>query len=358
MRISDRHISNRNKPYLIAELGVNHDGSLERALELTRAVARAGADAVKLQLFDADLLMSRASKLAAYQRAAGETDPVEMLKRLQLSMDDMGTVVELAHRCNLQAIVSVFSVELVEEAERLPWDAYKTASPDIINKPLLTALADTGKPLIVSTGASTLREVGRALKWLRDARGRVGVLQCVSSYPTLIQQAELAGIATLQEIFDGPVGYSDHSTDTRTGAWAVNMGACILEKHVTYDRAAQGPDHAASLTPDQFCTYHDRILSAHSAGEVPESAIGDGKRVLPCEEDVRRLSRQSLTTTRCLEAGHLLSRHDLTIKRPGTGIEPFRLDDVIGMRLLHRVEADMPLMQDALSDSREMTAAA
>lgn len=353
LRVGLRRISNRNKPYLIAELGVNHDGSVDRALELTRAAARAGADAVKLQLFDADLLMSKASKLAAYQQAAGETDPIQMLKRLQLSVADMAAVVELAHQCNLQAIVTVFSVELVGQAERLPWDAYKTASPDVINKPLLLALAGTGKPMIVSTGASTLREVGRALEWLRDSRKRVGVMQCVSSYPTPIEHAELAGIGTIQEIFDGPVGYSDHTSDKRTGAWAVYMGACMVEKHVTYDRSAAGPDHAASLTPEELCTYHDLIVSAHVMREIPPSAIGEGKRVLACEEDVRRLSRQSLTTTRSLNAGHYLTREDLTIKRPGTGMEPFRLEEALGKRLLQPVEADMPLMQDALTEAVE-----
>lgn len=351
MRIGDRHISAQNKPYLIAELGVNHDGSVDRALELTRAVARAGADAVKLQLFDAERLMSRASRLAAYQIDAGETDPFQMLRRLQLPIDGMAAVVELAHKCNLQAIVTVFSVELVEEAERLPWDAYKAASPDIINRPLLRTLADTGKPLLVSTGASTLREIGRALEWLRSARRRLGAMQCVSSYPTPIQSAELAGIGTIQEIFDGPVGYSDHTSDTRTGAWAVGMGACMLEKHVTYDRFASGPDHAASLSPKEFRTYHDLIASSRGLDDVPTAVIGEYKRVLPCEEDVRRLSRQSLTTTRSLRAGHRLTRDDLTIKRPGTGVEPFRLEEVIGRRLLVPIEADMPLPQLALAES-------
>jgi len=351
VRIGERYISKQSTPYLIAELGVNHDGSVERALELTREAAAAGADAVKLQLFDADMLMSKAARLAAYQRSAGETDPIEMLRRLQLSIADMAAVIEVAHRCRLHAIVTVFSLELVEQAERLPWDAYKTASPDIVNKPLLAGLASTRKPLIVSTGASTIDEVERAIGWLDAARERLCVMQCVSSYPTPIEHAELGGINTIQDIFSGPVGYSDHTSDVRTGAWAVSMGACMLEKHVTYDRNAPGPDHAASLTPDELREYRTAIRAPIEREHIPASAIGSGKRVLPCEHDVRAISRQSITTTRALDPGHLLTRDDLTIKRPGTGIEPFRLHEVIGRRVLQGVEADVPLMPHMLSNA-------
>jgi len=348
MNIGQRTIARDTEPYIIAELGVNHDGSVDRALELTRAAAANGADAVKLQLYRTDMLMSKAAKLASYQKAAGETDPIAMLRRLELTTDEMERVVDLAHSLKVHAIVSVFSVELVAEAETLAWDAYKTASPDIINRPLLEALVATGKPLVVSTGASTLREIGRALDWLRAARERLAVMQCVSSYPTPIEQAELAGIRAIAEIFDGPVGYSDHTSDERTGAWAANMGACILEKHVTFDQAAQGPDHAASLTPENLAVYHDVIVSRHFMLDVPEAALGEGKRVLECEEDVRRVSRQSLVTTRDLSAGHRLTRSDLTIKRPGTGVEPFRLDEMLGKRLREAVEADVPLSPEVV----------
>lgn len=372
MHIASRPIGSQQPPYIIAELGVNHDGDVERALELTRACAHAGVNAIKLQLFDARMLMSRASVLAAYQKNAGEQDPVAMLQRLQLSIDQMGPVVQLAHALRLHAIVTVFSVELVELAERLPWDAYKTASPDIINKPLLDELAKTGKPVIVSTGASTLQEVGRALSWLRNARGRLSVLQCVSSYPTSVENAELGGIAALQDIFDGPVGYSDHTQAIETGAMAVVGGACILEKHVTYDRHAPGPDHAASLTPEML---HDYRVLAHRAmqhcfpladagvGGIVTPHAGDDtsghemveamrdalarlpkvKRVLDIEQDVRRVSRQSVVSRCALPAGHTLQRDDLTIKRPGTGVPAHELEHVVGKRLIRPVEADMPL---------------
>jgi sialic acid synthase SpsE len=362
MKIGTRQIGSDHPPYIIAEIGVNHDGSPVRALELVRLAAGAGADAVKFQLFEADRLMSRAAKLAAYQKAAGESDPIEMLRRLELSIDDLAPCVALAHELSIHAIVSVFSVELVPIAERLAWDAYKTASPDIINKPLLNALAATGKPLIVSTGASTLEEVERAVEWLRPIHARMALLQCVSCYPTPIEHVAFGGIAALAEIFSGVVGYSDHTDGTSTGMDAVLAGARILEKHFTYSRSATGPDHAASLEPTDFKVYvlnakHGPELASIPPEFVPEflreamklalapmAPVLAEKRVLPIEQDVRAVSRQSLTTARSLPAGHTIARGDLTIKRPGTGIPPFEFDAVIGKRTSRTLEADMPLL--------------
>jgi sialic acid synthase SpsE len=261
---------------------------------------------------------------------------------------------------------------MVEIAEQLPWDAYKAASPDIVNRPLLEAMARAGskgsRPLIISAGAATLQEVGRACTWLRDIRERLGVLQCVSCYPTPMDQAELGGIAAIADIFDGVVGYSDHTDSERTGALAVAAGAAILEKHVTYDRAAQGPDHAASLEPEDFRKYraYARIAKRYEQDPRAKPYLDSFmsieqevaayelvarmrerqeqqpkvKRVLPIEEDVRTVSRQSVVARRGLPRGHVLSRGDLTIKRPGTGIPAFELESAIGCTLTRAVEAD------------------
>lgn len=344
MNIASRQIGPEHPPYIIAELGVNHDGSVDRALELTDAAADAGADAIKLQLFKADLLMSKAAKLAAYQKAAGESDPVEMLRRLELSVDQMAPVVRQAHARGVHAIVTVFSVELVDEAERLPWDAYKTASPDIVHKPLLQRLAATSKPLIVSTGASTLDEITRALQWLSGAADRLSVLQCVSSYPTPIEDAELGGILAIARVFPGVVGYSDHTASETTGQAAVALGARILEKHVTLDRTLKGPDHSASLEPAMLARY------VRLARQPAEPALAEPlKRVLPREQDVRAVSRQSITTLGHLPRGHTVTRADVTFKRPGTGLLPFELDRVLGRRLSRDVDADVPLTEQDLA---------
>ena len=350
--------------YIIAELGVNHDGSVERALEMTDAAAEAGADAIKLQLFRAETLMSKASRLAAYQAAAGERDPVAMLKRLELSIGDMGRVVDRARSRGIHAIVTPFSAELVDAAERLGFDAYKTASPDIIHQPLLERLIATGKPLIVSTGAATVDEIARAAVWLAPARDRVAMLQCVSSYPTRDADASILGMHAIGRVFQGPVGYSDHTTGVDTGAVAAAQGAAILEKHFTWSKGAAGPDHAASLEPAEFRAYamlaRDESAMRAWMGKVPTSAdprLGpEEKRVLACEQDVRRLSRQSIVARRDLAAGHVLTSEDLVVKRPGTGLAPWRWKDVIGRRLSRGAEADMPLEASAIEGLAEAAA--
>ncbi len=339
MQIGDRKIGMDQPPYVIAEIGVNHDGEVSRALELTDAAADAGADAVKVQFFETDRLMSKAAKLAAYQRNAGETDPIEMLRRLELSIDEMAQVVDRAHKRGIHAIVTVFSTELVEVAETLAWDAYKSASPDIVNRPLLEALMATGKPMIVSTGASELDEVVRAVGWLDDARNRLAVLQCVSCYPA--PEAALAGIPAIGDATRLPTGYSDHTSNMATGQMAVRTGACILEKHLTYDTHAAGPDHAASFETDIFRHY---IAGARRTQWVHNS-IGE-KMVLDCERDVRKVSRQSVVSACEIAPGTVITRDMLTIKRPGTGILAYQLDTVVGRTASREIEADVPIVEE------------
>ncbi|MEM9373495.1 MAG: N-acetylneuraminate synthase family protein [Planctomycetota bacterium] len=361
MRIGDREIGLDHPPYVIAEIGVNHDGEVDRALELTDAAADAGADAVKLQYFETDRLMSRAAKLAAYQKAAGETDPISMLRRLELNLDEMSQVVDRAHERGIHAIVTVFSTELVDAAETLAWDAYKTASPDIVNKPLLDRLCDTGKPMIVSTGASTLDEVVRAVGWLESVRDRLVVLQCVSSYPTPDEQASYGGIQAICEATDLPVGYSDHTRSEYTSERAVYCGAVLLEKHFTWRKKAAGPDHAASLEADEFKIYTNAAKSITSRVHSPKWQLeqekngpivmdveigGICKVVLDCERDVRDVSRQSVVGIGAVPAGTVIGREHLTIKRPGTGILAYRLEDVIGRTAARDIEGDVPIVEE------------
>lgn len=355
MKIGEREIG-RGAPggvYVIAEIGVNHDGDAERALALVDAAADAGADAVKVQVFEAERLMSRAARLAVYQENAGERDPIEMLRRLELSLAAMARVAERAKRRGIHAIATVFSVELVEGAAGLGFDAFKSASPDIVNRPLLEAMAATERPLIVSTGASTLGEVERTAKWLAPIGDRLAMLQCVSAYPTPDEDAALGGVGAIAAATKLPVGYSDHTRGIETGAMAVAAGACILEKHLTYDRRAQGPDHAASLEGREMREYvqlarragalDGEALLRRGAPGIAATAQRVEKRVLEIERDVRLASRQSLVAKRSLRAGAALRREDLTIKRPGTGIEPWRMGEVIGRTLAADVDADMPL---------------
>lgn len=335
--IEDREIGPGLEPYVIAEVGVNHDGNIVRGQDLVRAAHTAGADAVKLQFFEADRLMSDDSRLARYQEEAGATDPREMLREFELPVELMEMLVRDARDLGLHPIVTVFSDTLVKEAERLDVAAYKVASPDIINKPLIDALLRTGRPIILSTGAAEAEEIRRACGWVADANA--AYLHCVSSYPTGDEEATLRGIADLGRWTKRVVGYSDHTTGVDTGALAVAAGASILEKHLTFDRNAPGPDHAASLDTKQFAEYVRLVRRAHRM-------LGGGKSVLPAEADVRCVSRQSLVANRPLKAGERITADDLVIKRPGTGIAPFRLDATIGRVMKRDVAADHVLRDE------------
>ncbi len=281
--------------------------------------------------------MGRAAALAAYQRDAGEQDPLAMLRRLELALPDMQRIVSHAHQRDLHAVMTVFSTELVEAAATLPVDAFKSASPDIIHKPLLSAMWETGRPLIISTGAASISEIDRAVRWLLPVddseEPRLAMLQCVSAYPTPDHAAALRAIRALDRRYQIPIGYSDHTSGADTGALAVAAGACILEKHLTWSRDAQGPDHAASLDVAGMTAY---VTAARRAASMLGSI---GKRVQPIERDVRRVSRQSLVAVRDRRQGEVLRPGDLTVQRPGGGVEPWRLEDVVGGRLLSDLKA-------------------
>lgn len=358
MLIGDRAITPGHPVYVIAEIGVNHDGSAPRALELIDAAARADADAVKFQLFEPRDLLSADARLALYQHAARETDPLAMLRRLRLDRDNLDRCIQHARRRGLHAIVTPFTPAAARDAAQQPWHAHKLASPDIIHKPLVEALARTGRPLILSTGAATADEIARTLRWLTSSRRAphsLALLHCTSAYPTPLHLAGFHLIASLRAILDhaglphAAVGFSDH-TDAHSidaGARAVRAGACLLERHLTHDRAAPGPDHAASLEPDAFARYV-QLARAEPTRPV-EPADPHRKRPRRCELDVRRSSRQSVVATRDLPAGRTLTPEDLAVKRPAGGVEPHRLASLTGRTLARPVRADTRIRQDDLA---------
>lgn len=317
---------------IIAEIGVNHDGRVDRGIELIEMAAGAGADAVKLQLFDADRLLSKQSRLAAYQ-AGQAADAKALLRALSLEPDEMGQLAERARACGLKLIVTPFSPGDVRALVELKVDAVKIASPDAVNTPLLEAAADLDKPMLISTGTCELVELEPAARLLEQHPAGGCLLQCVSSYPTPNHAAALNGIVVLRDRFGLPVGYSDHTQDVLTGALAAAAGAVVLEKHVTYDRQAKGPDHAASADPGQFAEYV-RLVREAQAMLGPKA-----KGVLAVERDVREVSRQSVAAARDLPAGHILGEADLTVMRPGTGIPARELKTLIGQLLIRPVRA-------------------
>ncbi len=338
------------KVLVVAEIGVNHDGEVGRGLDLIQAAAEAGADAVKLQLFRPDRLLSEQAVLAAYQRnnagkqadeqAGGGRGAKALLAGLTLELDELGRLKEAADEAGLAFIVTPFSLGDVDDLATIGVDAVKIASPDAVNTPLIKAAAGLGRPMLISTGTCELDELAPAAEILKGHPSGGCLLHCVSSYPTPFGDAALGGIQAMHERFGLPNGYSDHTPDTLTGALAVAAGAVVLEKHLTYDTQADGPDHAASLSPTGFDNYVWQVRQA-------QTMLGPRcKTVQAIEQDVRKVSRQSVCAARDLPAGHRLKPGDLTVKRPGTGIPASKLESLVGQRLIRPVRANHLLVQD------------
>jgi N,N'-diacetyllegionaminate synthase len=343
LRIANRMIGVDHPAFVIAEIGVNHDGSPERAEQLVHAAARAGADAIKLQIFRADQLMNAASRFAEYQKnQCAENEPAEMLRHYELSESQLARVIATTRQLGLIPLATPFSLPDVELLRRFDLPAVKIASPDLVNRPLLQKSAALGKPLLLSTGAAALQEIQTSIQWLRQWGASFALLHCVSSYPTPIEKANLCWITELANRFDLPIGYSDHTADVLSGALAIAAGACIIEKHLTYDRKAQGPDHAASSDPEQFAEYVRMVRHA-------EKLRGSrGKCVLDIECDVRTVSRQSLVAAGDLPGGHCIAETDLRVQRPGTGIPAAEFDTVLGRKTARAIPAGTLLQWDML----------
>lgn len=327
------------RTFIIAEAGVNHDGLLDRALALVDAAVAAGADAVKFQTFDADSIVTSSAPKAAYQ--VQRTDPQEsqreMLRRYQL--DDWGYA-ELWRRCKekgIEFLSTPFDADSVEKLDRLGVRAFKIASGELTNLPLLLDVAARGKPVYLSTGMSTLGEVGSALRTLRAGGIDVTVLHCTSAYPAAPEEGNLLAIHTIARTFQVPVGYSDHTTSLNIPVAAVALGASVIEKHLTLDRRSPGPDHAASLEPTEFAAMVRAIREV-------ERALGDGiKRPMQSELGTRLVARKSLVAARPLPSGTRLRSDDLSAKRPGTGISPTELGFIVGRVLRRGLEPDQML---------------
>jgi sialic acid synthase SpsE len=342
LEIAGRLIGTDLPALVIAEIGVNHDGSVDRAIELVDAAANAGADAVKFQIFSAANLVNAAAPSAEYQRRFVDESPAVLLKRLELREEEIRAVVQRIRERGLIPLATPFSPPDVATISRLRLPAIKIASPDLVNRPLLMAAAALSVPLIISTGAATADEVTKTVSWLRRWKTDFALLQCTSSYPADEADVNLCWLAELAAAGDVPVGFSDHTRSDFAGALAVAAGACIVEKHLTYDRGAVGPDHSASADPAHFAYYVALLRQAEKMRGRP------GKHVLECEADVRHASRQSLVLARDVGPGNALREGDLIVQRPGSGIPANQIDDVIGRPLAVPVRAGTMLTWELL----------
>jgi len=327
------------RPLLIAEAGVNHNGSLETALKMVDAAAEAGADVVKFQTFRTGELVTDAAPRAKYQEAGGEEGGQKaMLEPLELDRSSHERIQERCRRSGILFTSTPFdegSADLLAELE-VPF--LKVGSGEVTNTPFLEYLARKGLPMLLSTGMSTLEEVRAAVDAVRGAGcPELALLHCVSCYPARPEDSNLRAMATLADAFGLPTGYSDHTLGNDVPLAAAALGARIIEKHFTLDRGSPGPDHAASAEPEGL-----KALAASLA--VIQTSLGDGvKAPRPSEEDTRRAARRSIVLRRAVAGGTQLLREDLAFKRPAAGIPPFELPRVLGRTLLEDRPADTVL---------------
>lgn len=325
------------KVFIIAEAGVNHNGSLDQAFRLVEAAKASGADAVKFQTFQAELLATPMAHKAAYQERTvpSSESQLQMLQRLQLDAEAHRQIIGHCKKVGIEFLSSPFDRQSADLLESMDLRMYKIPSGEITNIPFLEHLAHKGKPLILSTGMSTLVEVDEAVQAIKAA-GKVPLtlLHCVTEYPAPYEAVNLRAMLTLKKEFGLSVGYSDHTLGIEIAVAAAAIGAEVIEKHFTLDRSLPGPDHAASLEPAELKQMVTAIRNV-------EAALGDGIKVpAACELPNILVARKSIVAARTLQAGHRLADQDLSIKRPGTGLAPKLLSSLVGRTLRVAVAKD------------------
>jgi N,N'-diacetyllegionaminate synthase len=333
--------------FVIAEAGVNHNGDLSIAHRLVDVAADARADAVKFQTFDPDRLAAADAPLADYQRASGQQDrdQREMLRSLALPNEAWAALQAHAIDRGLVFLSSPFDEASADLIERLDVPAFKIASGELTNHPFIAYLARKGRPLLVSTGMATIREVDEALDTIASSGDPpVALFHCVSSYPADSADVNLNAIRTLRSAFGVPAGWSDHTVGITLPIAAAALGADLVEKHFTLDRRLPGPDQRASLEPSE-------LLAMVAAIRETEAALGSGEKApTPAERELARVARRSLHWTADLLAGTIVLQSHLASLRPGTGISPARLDAFVGRPLLHDVAAGTIVRPDDIEE--------
>ena len=338
--------------FFIAEAGVNHDGSLKKALRLVDIAADCGADAVKFQTFRTDEVVMPGTAKADYQRKqTGEGSQYDMIRALELSEAEH---VEIARRCaerGIEFMSTPFEQWALDLLCGLGIKRVKIASGEVVNKPLIRGVARSGLPVILSTGMATLSEVERAVGWIRDSwaetgkqetSGDVTILHCTSNYPAAPETINLRAMDTLREALDLPIGYSDHSVGVAVSIAAVARGATVIEKHFTVNPSDPGPDHAASLSPSELELLIRLIRDT-------EAALGDGiKAPTEGELEVRALVRRSAFARRTIAQGELLTAEDIAFRRPSGGLGPELVDELVGRRVARSIAAGAMVSADDL----------
>jgi N,N'-diacetyllegionaminate synthase len=316
---------------IIAEAGVNHNGSIDAARELIEVAASAGADIVKFQTFKSEKLVSKFAKKAEYQKenTGNDESQLDMLKKLELSEESHYRLIEHCDKNKIQFLSTPFDLESIDFLNKLNLNYFKIPSGEITNLHYLRKVGSAGKEVILSTGMSTLDEIGAALGILTKSGtslDKISVLHCNTEYPTPFEDVNLNAMLTIKKTFGVRVGYSDHTPGIEVPIAAVALGATIIEKHFTLDKNLPGPDHKASLNPAELIAMITSIRNI-------EKAMGSEMKE-PSNSEVKNkvIARKSIVASRDIQAGEIFSEENITVKRPGNGISPMRWDEILGLR--------------------------
>lgn len=329
----------KNKTFIIAEAGVNHNGSIEIAKKMIEVAKECGADAIKFQTFKAEKVISKYAPKAEYQKqTTGEIDSqLEMVKKLELSFDDFIVLKEYCDKLNIMFLSTPFDFESIDFLDDLGLEIFKIPSGEITNLPYLEKIGKLGKKIILSTGMADLGEIEDALYILTSCgtkKEEITVLHCNTEYPTSYEDVNLLAMLTIKEAFKVKVGYSDHTLGIEVPIAAVALGASVIEKHFTLDKNMEGPDHKASLEPHELKAMIDAIRNI-------EKSLGDGiKKPSKSELKNKDIARKSIVAKREIKKGEIFTEDNITVKRPGNGISPMRWYEVLGKVALKDYKED------------------
>lgn len=323
--------------YVIAEVGVNHNGSVNIAKELVRRAKQAGADCVKFQTFIAENVVTQSAERAAYQdnNTKNNDSQLEMLKKLELSFSEFEELKGYCEEQQIDFLSTPFDLESIDFLQKLDLKFWKIPSGEITNLPYLEKIARTGKPVVLSTGMSDMQEVTDAVDILKkNGSQKICIMHCTTEYPADLSDCNLNVISALEKQFCTFVGYSDHTEGIFAPLIAVAKGARVIEKHFTLDRSMEGPDHKASLEPDELEKMISRI-------RLVEDMLGDGiKRPAASEIPNKSVARKSIVAKKSIKKGERFTEDNITVKRPGAGISPMRWYDVLGSSAVRSFEKD------------------
>ncbi|MFW6040854.1 MAG: N-acetylneuraminate synthase family protein [Thermoplasmatota archaeon] len=325
LKIGDFEIGKNHPTFIIAEIGLNHNGDVDLAKKMVKEAKKCGANAVKFQMFDTDELYSKEHKIYS------------IFEPLEFSKDEWYEIKNFANKEDILFTASVFDKNSVDLLDKLNSPMFKIASGDLTHIPLLDYISKKNKPTIISTGLSNISEVEEAVNTFNsNGNHEIALLHCVSNYPASLENLNVNVIKTLKRVFDIPVGFSDHTLGIMAPSIAVALGADIVEKHFTLDRNMEGPDQKLSLPPDMFKEMVEKI-------RYIEKGLGDGLKKPVEDEKMIKNARRSITARNVIRKGEEISEEDLKITRPENGIKPKFYKIVVGREARKTIEKDEPL---------------